>query len=247
MWASNSTLLSPLYMRSQHFGHRTWWTMCHRLWGPQERGLQGTILWIVLFCSSASRPSPSPAVRVMKEKVPWEQARDGMNCSGRADLELNTVQGLWCLFSFWRLLTLSAHPSHHSHCLPLRNWFKIHSLLWSEKQRPLFQLQSQLFTPLPLLTALLLLLLHALPPPSPELFCLLICTSATCPPPPPRNLLQLLPPHFSLAKTFFLFCCYNCLWAGSQPEDLTLLKHAWDLPLTSVEPDFPWKVLRISH
>lgn len=90
MWAPNSTLLLRPYIRSQHFGHRMWWTMCHRLWGPQERGPQALSLRIALFCSSALWPNPSPAVRVMKEKIPWEQARGGMNCSGRADLDLNT-------------------------------------------------------------------------------------------------------------------------------------------------------------
>lgn len=116
---------------------------------------------------------------------------------------------------------------------------KTHSLLWSEKRRPLFQLPSQSFTPLPPLTALLLPLHHSLTPPSPKLFCPFILIAATSLPPPPSNLLQLLPPCLSLAKSFFLFSCHNCLWAGSQTEGLTLLKHAGVLPLTSVEPDFP--------
>lgn len=57
--------LTSLYEKPT-FWYRTLWTMCHRLWGPEERGPQA-LLWIVLFCSTASWSNPSPPVRVEKE------------------------------------------------------------------------------------------------------------------------------------------------------------------------------------
>lgn len=88
---SHSTLLSPLSMRSQRFNRRMQWTVWHRLWRSSAKRPADTVLWTVLFSPCVSWPKTSPAVRVMNRNVPWQQARDGMNCSGSADLDLNTV------------------------------------------------------------------------------------------------------------------------------------------------------------
>lgn len=118
------------------------------------------------------------------------------------------------MFSFLRLLTLSAHPWQYSDIISLRNWFKTYPLLWSKRQHPYFSSALGFLHQLGAASTnsysyFTLPLLHILPPPCPELICLLIHIADTSPS-PPRN--QFLPPHLSLTKPFFLCHCYNCLW-----------------------------------
>lgn len=140
-----------------------------------------------------------------------------MNCSGRADLDLYSVQGLWCVFSFWRLLILSAHSQQHNIFLSFRNWFKIHSFIWSESQHPFFQLHSGLSTPMPPLTVCSTFAFF-------PMRCLLLVLSFSVSsysslPPLLHHLPEISSSSFLrplISQTIFLHHCCSCLWAGSQ-------------------------------
>lgn len=197
MQVSSFTLLLLLYVRKRCFGH---W-MCQTPWatgcGIPRKLFTGAVKWVcpLLFIGLVAQPQSSCEGYGGKASLGKGQKWDEQFLQGWFGFKHSAMS--WCQLSFWRLWTLSAYPSHHSHSHSLRNWFKTHfSLVWKEAH----------------LISLPLVIIHT---PTSSYYYSHVFSASFCwailPPHPycchsfttPRNLLQLLTPHLSLAKPFF--------------------------------------------